>query len=281
MLQMGIRLHDAEKLPIDQLLPAIRRQGMTCCHLALKKSFPDVACTPSSLTPGYANWLKRTFEQGGIQIAILGNYLNLLHPDPDYIAQAVELYCAHLRFAAMLGCTMVATETGAPNREYAYCPECHTEKSLSRFIERLKPIVQCAERFGVILAIEPVVVHSMWNPAACRKVLDEVGSHNLQILFDPVNLLDVGNVGRREEVFQELFELVGSEIAAVHLKDYVISQDGKELIQIGAGLGEMDYGGIMSFLKREKPHIFAILENSTPENAASCAEAMQRAFAQA
>lgn len=281
MLQIGIRLHDAEDLPLEQLFPVLRGQGMTCCHLALKKSFPDVPCTPSSLTPGYASWLRRTFEQGGIQIAILGNYLNLLHPDPDYIAQAVELYCAHLRFASMLGCTMVATETGAPNREYAFCPECRTEQSLSRFIERLKPIVRCAEQFGVILAIEPVAVHSMWNPAACRKVLDEVGSHNLQILFDPVNLLDAGNVDHREEIFQEFFELVGTEIAAVHLKDYITSPDGRELIQIGAGLGEMDYSGIMAFLKREKPHIFAILENSTPDNAAGCAEAMRRAFEQA
>ena len=91
MLQIGIRLHDAEDLPLEQLFPVLRGQGMTCCHLALKKSFPDVPCTPSALTPGYASWLRRTFEQGGIQIAILGNYLNLLHPDPDYIAQADKI----------------------------------------------------------------------------------------------------------------------------------------------------------------------------------------------
>lgn len=278
MLQLGIRLHDAEKLPLEQLLPVLRGKDLTCCHLALSKSFPDVPCTPSSLTPGYASYLRRTFELGGMEIAILGNYLNLLHPDAGYIREAVARYCAHLRFASMLGCTMVATETGAPNREYAYCPECHTEKALSLLVDRLKPIVRCAEQFGVILAIEPVIFHSMWNPATCRKVLDEIGSCNLQILFDPVNLLDAGNADYGQEIFREFLDLVGTEIAAVHLKDYVRSRDGRGLIATGAGLGEMDYSQIMAYLKKEKPYVFAILENTTPENAAFCANAMKKVY---
>lgn len=283
MLQLGIRLHDAEKLPLEQLLPVLRGKGLTCCHLALSKSFPEVPCTPSALTPGYANYLKKTFQAGGIDIAILGNYLNLLHPDEDYLDYATKMYMAHLRFASLMGCTMVATETGAPNREYAYCPECRDEKTLALFIRRLKPIVRCAEQFGVILAVEAVVRHSMWNPAACRKVLDEVGSPNLQILFDPVNLLDITNVDHCDELFQEYFELVGEEVAAVHLKDYRHSPDGKELKTIGvaAGQGEMDYSQIMRWLKANKPHIFATLEDSKPDNAAACAAAMQRAYAEA
>lgn len=283
MLQLGIRLHDAEQLPLERLLPTIRGQGFTCCHLALSKSFPDVPFTPSSLTPGYANYLKKAFRTGGVDIAILGNYLNLLHPDEDYLDYAARMYTAHIRFASLLGCTMVATETGAPNREYAYCPECRDEKSLSLFIKRLKPIVRCAEQFGVILAVESVVRHSMWNPTACRKVLDEIGSPNLQILFDPVNLLDISNVDHCDELFREYFELVGEEIAAVHLKDYRHTPDGKELVTIGvgAGLGEMDYSQIMRYLKENKPHIFATLEDSTPADAAASAAAMQRAYAQA
>lgn len=283
MLQLGIRLHDAEQLPLERLLPTIRGQGLTCCHMALSKSFPEVPCTPAALTPGYAGYLKAAFAKGGVDIAVLGNYLNLLHPDEGYLKYALEMYFAHIRFASLLGCSMVATETGAPNREYAFCPECRDEKTLALFIERLKPVVRCAEQFGVILAIEPVVRHSMWNPAACRRVLDEVGSHNLQILFDPVNLLDITNVDHCDELFQELFELVGTEIAAVHLKDYRHTPDGKDVVTlgVGAGTGEMDYTAIMRYLKKEKPYIFATLEDSTPQNAAFCAAAMRKAYEEA
>ena len=30
MIQFGLRLHDAEKLPMEQLLPLVRKRGFTC-----------------------------------------------------------------------------------------------------------------------------------------------------------------------------------------------------------------------------------------------------------
>ena len=38
MIQFGLRLHDAEKLPMEQLLPLVREKGFTCAHLALSKA---------------------------------------------------------------------------------------------------------------------------------------------------------------------------------------------------------------------------------------------------
>ena len=115
MIQLGLRLHDAEKLPMGQLLPVVRQKGFTCCHLALSKLLKDIPCTAGALTPGYAHYLRRVFWENRLDIAVLGNYLNLLHPDEDYLKTAMEKYYAHIRFASLLGCGMVGTETGAPN----------------------------------------------------------------------------------------------------------------------------------------------------------------------
>ena len=278
MIQLGLRLHDAEKLPVEKLLPLVRQKGFTCSHLALSKLFKDLPCTTAALTPGYANYLRRVFNQNGIDIAVIGNYLNLLHPDEEYLRDAAEKYYAHIRFASLLGCGMVGTETGAPNREYTFCPECRKDETLSLFINRLKPIVRCAEEFGVIFAIEPVARHSVYDPKSCRRVLDEIGSHNLQVLFDPVNMLDLDNVDHRDELFQEAIELLGKDIAMVHLKDFVRVNEGYGLKSVGAGTGEMDYSAIMKYLKKEKPFIYATLENTTPENAAACRQAMQDVY---
>ena len=277
MIQLGLRLHDGEKLPIEQLLPLVRDKGFSCIHLALSKSLKEIPCTPSALTPGYAGWLRRLCAQNGLDIAVLGNYLNLAHPDSSALAAIQEKYYAHIRFAAALGCGMVGTETGAPNPDYRTCPECRSDEALSVFIKNLKPVVRCAENYGITLVIEPVIRHIVWNPRRCRTVLDEIGSHNLQVLFDPVNLLDKSNAERKDEVFAEAIELLGKDIAMVHLKDYRRDETGA-LREIAAGLGEMDYSRIMAFLKAEKPFIYATLENTTPENAASCREAMQRAY---
>lgn len=113
MIQFGLRLHDAEKLPMEQLLPLVRKRGFTCAHLALSKTVKDVPCTPSALTPGYALYLRHLFEQNGIDIAVLGNYLNLAYPDETVLDAIREKYYAHIRFASLLGCGMVGTETAA------------------------------------------------------------------------------------------------------------------------------------------------------------------------
>jgi acetolactate synthase regulatory subunit len=45
MIQFGLRLHDAEKLPVEQVLPLVRQKGFTCAHVALSKSFKELPCT--------------------------------------------------------------------------------------------------------------------------------------------------------------------------------------------------------------------------------------------
>ena len=46
MLQIGLRLHDGEKLPLEELLPLVRQKGFSCVHMALGKSLKEVPNTP-------------------------------------------------------------------------------------------------------------------------------------------------------------------------------------------------------------------------------------------
>jgi sugar phosphate isomerase/epimerase len=133
----------------------------------------------------------------------------------------------------------------------------------------------------VTIAIEPVVRHIVWSPKRCRQVLDEIGSHNLKVIFDPVNLLELDNVDRRDEVIHEAIELLAPDIAMIHLKDYIRVNEGHGLKSVGAGTGEMDYARIMSFIKKEKPYIYATLENTTVENEIYCRDTILRAYADA
>ena len=174
---------------------------------------------------------------------------------------------------------MVGTETGAPNAEYKFCPECRSDEALATFIRNFKPVVRCAEQYGVTIAIEPVVKHIVYDARRARIMLDEIGSPNLQILFDPVNLLNMENVDRREEVFAEAIELLGKDIAMIHFKDFLRKDAGGQLAATGAGQGGMeDYRTILRFAKQEKPYIFATLENTTPENAVECLNYLKKQY---
>lgn len=263
-MQLGIRLHDTTKLPFAERIADVHNLGFACGHLALAKVIDEFPTTDEALTPGLAMYIKNVFAKNDVDIAVLGCYLNLANPNRELLEKTVHRYMAHIRFASWLGCGVVGTETGAPNETYSFTPECHTEEALQLFIQNVRPIVKYAEQMGVVFAIEPVYRHIVWNPKQARRVLDEIHSPNLQIIFDPVNLLDIANYQDRDEIIREAIELLGPDIAMVHLKDFRI-EDGK-MISVGCGLGEMDYTDILKFMKERKPFIHATLEDTKPEN---------------
>ena len=230
------------------------------------------------MTPGLAMYMKELCIENKVDIAVLGCYLNLCNPDPEQHKQIVEKYKAHIRFASVLGCGVVGTETGAVNVEYKYEPANHTEEALNLFIENLKPIVKYAEQFGVIIAIEPVWKHIVCTIERARKVLDAIDSPNLQIIFDPVNVLYTGNIDRQDEIIEQAFDLLRDEIAVVHCKDYVV--EGDELKSIAAGTGGLNYPLLLKKIKQYKPYVHCTLENTVPENAIATRDFMENLYAQ-
>ncbi len=267
-MQFGIRLHDAVNVPIEERVKAVREQGFSCAHVALSKVISDNSVADSALTPGYAMYLKRVFEKNEVDLAVLGCYLNLANPDPVQLKAIQDKYMAHIRFAAHLGVGVVGTETGAPNVEYKFEEACWSEEALEIFIKNLRPVVKYAEQMGVLLAIEPVVRHIVCNPVRARRVLDEINSPNLRIILDPVNLLEIYNYEKQDEIFAQAIELLGKDVAVLHVKDFII-EDGK-LKSVGVGQGQAHWDKIIPYMKKEKPFMHATLEDTKPDNAVAC-----------
>ncbi len=273
-MQLGIRLHDVKDGSLEERLAEAKAQGFKCAHVALMKVIKDGATDDCALTPGFAMYVKNQFAKNELDAAVLGCYLNLATPDQEALKKVQKRYMSHIRFASLMGAGVVGTETGAPNVDYHYDKEaCHSDEALAIFIKNLRPVVDYAEKMGVIVAIEPVYRHIVWNPKRARVVLDAINSPNLQIIFDPVNMLDISNYQDREAIFDEAMELLGEDIAMVHIKDFQI-QDGK-IISVAAGTGEMDYSKILKWMKERKPYIHATLEDTVPSNAVFSREYIQ------
>ena len=273
MIQLGVRLHDvnAQEPEALQTLEAraekARDEGFRCVHLALSKCVRGVNFDEAALNEGLAAYIRREFRERELDIAVLGCYLNLAHPDAEKLREFQSRYYGHLRVAALAGVGVVGTETGAPNAAYRLDANTHTPEALHTFMRNLEPVVACAERCGVTLAIEPVFHHIVYDADRALEVLRGIGSRNLRIIFDPVNLLAEENVGRREQVLGDAMDKLCDEIAVVHIKDYVRTDAG--LKSVAAGEGEMDYTELLRFLKARKPFIQATLENTTNRNASA------------
>ena len=282
MLQIGIRLHDVNSGLSDELqtletrAAKAREEGFCCVHLAPQKVMKGVTYDPAAMTEGLAAYFKRVFGKNDLDIAVLGCYLNLAHPDTDKLQSIKERYYGNMRVAALCGAAMVGTETGCPNAEYKLDSNTHTDAALNIFIRNLETVVTAAEDYGVTLAIEPVWNHIVYNPDRALQVIRSLGSRNLRIIFDPVNLLCMENADDRENVFAEAMDKLGDHIAMVHIKDFV-RKDGK-LVSVAAGTGEMDYTNILRWLKSHKPYIQVSLENTINDNAVAARELIERVY---
>ena len=282
MMQIGIRLHDvnAGLAPELQTMEAraekARQEGFSCVHLALSKVIQGVAFDNCALNEGLAMHTRRVFSRHDLDVAVLGCYLNLAHPDPAKLRDIQSRYYGHIRVAALMGAGVVGTETGAPNPEYKMDANTHTDGALDTFVRRLAPVVECAEHWGVSVAIEPVWKHIVYDADRAVQVLRAIASPNLRIILDPVNLLYTGNADEKERVIGDAIDKLGEHVAVVHLKDFV--RDGDELRSIAAGTGEMDYAQILRFMKQRKPYIQATLENTTNDNAEAAREFLQRLY---
>ena len=269
-MNLGIRLHDLAPGTLEERLGFAREQGFTCGHLALAKVIKENSVRDAALTPGYAMHLKRLFAEYGVDVAVLGCYLNLADPRQEKMKEIQKRYMTNIRFASWLGCGVVGTETGAPNEAYRFEPACRSREALDILIDNLRPVVRYAEQMGVVMAIEPVYKHIVYNPRRARQVLDTIDSPNLQIILDPVNLLGPDNWQQQDEIVAEALELLRDDIAVIHIKDFI--PEGDELKAVAAGEGRMNYTQVLQFIRQEKPYIHVTLENTCPANAIKAAD---------
>lgn len=267
MLRLGVRGHDVTRTSFEDLVCNIGKQGFCCTQLALKKAVTEFNVNIEAMTSGMAFYMKDVFARNKVEVSVLGCYLNLATPDIAQLEATIKTYEAHIRFANLLSCGVVGTETGAVNVNYEFEEANHSEEALNIFIKNLKRVVSYAEKMGVTVAVEPVYKHIMCDIKRTRKVLDAIDSPNLRVIFDPVNVFNPENYKRQDEIIMEAFDLLKDEIEVLHIKDFIINNGEMSSSNLVVGDGLLNLSLIMKLAKQYKPFIHMLLEDSTPDNA--------------
>lgn len=260
-LNLGIRAHDISNQPtLNGLVEEISGKGLTAVQLALGKSFKDINTSVGSLSPGFARHIGDAFKKKDVQIAVLGCYIHMIHPNKEKRRQELDRFKEHIRFARDFGCSVVGTETGNVNEKTGYTVDNFEEQPFLDVVDSVRELVKEAEKFGVIVAIEGGINHPVHTPQKLKRLLDEIDSDNLQVIFDPANFLDPNNYHRQEEVFEEAMDLFGDRIVMMHAKDFIIEDNWIKMVPVGKGL--LNYDAVFKLIKPKKPHLNVLLENT-------------------
>lgn len=265
MFSIGMRAHDLGSHSLETLCDVLASRNIQAVQLALKKALSSPAYRPGALNPGFAGAVRRALDARGIRIAVLGAYVNLIHPDPKQRAAELAVFEEHLRFAAEFGAPLVGTETGHRSADGSPDNETQSPQAFEDLIASVRRLCAFAESCGTMVGIEPVAEkHPLSSIERTARLLELVGSPALQIIFDPVNLVPDAGVPDQKDFFESAFQAFGHRIACIHAKDFVI-RNGKKIGTLPAGTGDLDYDSLMAMVQDRKPGIHVLLENTDPE----------------
>lgn len=276
---LGIRAHDLEAGNLQELAANVAARDFSAVQLALTKSITTFSTSTGALSPGYGHHVKSIFQQHGVQLAVLGCYINMIHPDAEERQRQLERFKEHIRFARDFGCSIVGTETGSVIPSLGYSEDNFTEEAYIEVAKSVRVLVSEAEKFGVIVGIEGGINHPIHTPKRMKRLLDDVPSPNLQVIYDPANFMSMDNIHDQLSVMDEAFQLFGNRMVIVHAKDFIV--DNSEIVMVPVGTGQLNYAALFKRLKQQKPFINILLENTREPHIANSVRYLQSQYEQA
>ena len=261
---VGARLHDYGKGSPDELFGRVSADGFAAVQLAYKKCEPSVR-SYADVTDTLVAETVAAEKAHSIQVAVLGTYVELAINDESRLKNAAD-FKSQLAVCKALGAGCIGTETTSMEKQPAGTTRKEAQELLCR---SLADILPAAEALGVTVAVEPVTYHSMNSAAATRHILDTMRSPNLKVIFDMSNLVDAGNVGAQDRIWNDVGELLGNQIVAVHFKGQAFAPDGG-LLHTSLEDSLTDYAGAFAMLRQLPQDALPVLrEEAVPARAAS------------
>ena len=239
MFKLGFRAHDFGRFSsFEELGETIRGYAQqSLIQLALKKSVPSFKDI-SMMDEKDALDIRGSLLASGVSIAVIGCYINPIHPDPDERKKHIARFVKLLELSSALGCRIVATETGSANPDCSYSEETKNEKHFSILCRTVETLLKKAEENNAIVALEPVArQHTVDSSEKMRRVLDIFQSKCLKVVLDPVNLVPWTGIPTKNQILQkddihtfidDITSPIKDDVVAIHAKNYVLIDHWKK-----------------------------------------------------
>lgn len=228
MLDLGFRAHDFGKFTKTENLAETVSSFLSpaCLHFAPYKVLPQ---TVKPLTCEWAENTAKVFTKYNIRTAILGVYINPVHPDDSKREEELKAFENGIEVAHSLGNPIVATETGSLNVKNIRCEETWSEKNFTLFLKNVERLLKKAEENKVVMALEAVAdKNTIDTPQRMLNVMETFKSPNLRVLFDAVNILPIHGVENYFSYYDNAVAMLSPYISCMHIKDFVFKDSNDE-----------------------------------------------------
>jgi len=246
-MQLGIHIGTFRRPTWQAALDAVRSHGLDCVHFNLKVVGGE--SMPLEIDDALCTRITREIADRRLAMGTISGTFNMIHPDREKRRDGLARLGVLASAARRLGTSVITLSTGTrdPDDMWRGHPENNTPEAWRDLVASMREALAIAEAHDVTLAFEPEVSNVIDSAVKARRLLDEFGSPRLKVVMDGANLFHAGERGRKHEILDEAFELLGPEIVLGHAKD--LDRDG-EAGQIPAGQGLLDYDHYLALFRK-------------------------------
>ena len=255
-VRIGARIHDLLQDDHADMSKAISETLVECVQLTLPK-FVRWSESPQNYSIAKIQKIQTDFDKAGVDISVLSCYVN---PLAENVKREQDTFCRFIDYAAEMGVKIVGTETGSVVSDLREYKGNHTEENFIKLIETLKPMVAYATERGVTVGIESVAYYPVHDEYTFKRLKNVFPEDAICCIFDPTNLLYIGNYQRQREVFDNFMQMHAKDIRVVHLKDFTVVNGWLEERPLFEG--ELDVAYVIALLKKYEIAPDLIVENA-------------------
>jgi sugar phosphate isomerase/epimerase len=263
--KIGIFAKHVSRPTTEELFTAIGEYGFNCVQF--NAACLGIPSLPDTLDKALWQNASRAARESGIEVVALSATFNLLDANRSRLADNFRRLQVLAQGAEILGTNLLTLCSGTRNQQdmWTYHPENEAPEAWQDMTNGIQQALAIAKEYNIYLGIEPEVANVVCNAQRAARLISELGSDSIRIVFDPANLYRPPADPRRDRhVITEGLSLLGHSVAIAHCKD--IADPGAkpatgsehqvlgEVYQhIAAGSGILDYRHYLSELERWVP----------------------------
>ena len=244
-MQLGIFAKTFDGTSPGLVLPQVKAAGFTVAQYNMACS--GLASMPDDISDATIADIKAATQSSGMELNALSATYNMIHPDVTTRENSHRRLAVIAKAAQALGISLITLCTGTRDAadQWKHHPDNTSGAAWRDLLQSMQTAIAIANTYNVNLGIEPELANVINSAAKARKLIDELKSSRLKIIFDPANLFETETVIEQRRIVSSALELLSSDIAMAHAKDRTTSGEF-----VAAGTGVLDYPHFLSELKQ-------------------------------
>ena len=270
--QIGIFAKHVSRATPEELFEAVAGYGFNCVQF--NAACLGIPSLPDAIDETLWRRAARAARSAGVKVVALSATFNLLDENKLRLADNLRRLELLTQGATVLGTDLVTLCSGTRHQQdmWTYHPGNQSPAAWRDMTDTLQRALNVANVHDVCLGIEPEVANVVSNAQDAARLIAELDSDRIRIIFDPANLYRPPADPRRDGyVITNALLLLGARVAIAHCKDVADPNQAAHhnhnglYEHVAAGRGILDYGHYVSELKRLVPESVPLILHGLTE----------------